>query len=135
MPVFDVIRISCLNAHNMYDSTAHINYLVSFTDIDEKNKSNIKMKVNHKGTITLIKKEVSKMKSKIILKTPHDVEEFVNAAAKCDGEVDLTRGVVFIDGKSLLGVMTMGLERELEVRVTGAPADKFKQVVKKFAVA
>ena len=75
------------------------------------------------------------MKSKIILKTPHDVEEFVNAAAKCDGEVDLTRGVVFIDGKSLLGVMTMGLERELEVTVTGAPADKFKQVVKKFAVA
>lgn len=74
------------------------------------------------------------MKTKIMLNTPQDVEEFVNAASGCDGEVDLTGGVVYIDGKSFLGVLTMGLKRELNVHTTEL-SPRFKEVVKKYQIA
>ena len=53
-------------------------------------------------------------KLRIKLSTPKDVEEFVNIASKYDYDIDLRSGVVYIDAKSFLGVMTMGLEKELD---------------------
>ena len=41
------------------------------------------------------------MKFKILLENTQDAEEFVNAASKCGGDIDLHSGVVYIDGKSL----------------------------------
>ncbi len=70
----------------------------------------------------------------IYLETPQQVEEFVNAAAKCECDVNLKSGVVYIDGKSLLGVLCMGLKRELEISAT-KPHPQLKRIAKKFAAA
>lgn len=75
------------------------------------------------------------MKFKIRLENTQDAEEFVKAATKCGGDVDLHSGVVYIDGKSLLGVLAMGIKREMEVYVSEHTGDSFKNAVKKFVVA
>ena len=38
------------------------------------------------------------MKFKIRLENTQDAEEFVSAASKCGGDIDLHSGVVYIDG-------------------------------------
>lgn len=76
------------------------------------------------------------MKFKIKLQNAKDAQEFVNAAVKCGADVDLHSGVVYIDGKSILGVLAMGIQREMSVHVTSADVDpSFSKVVKKFAIA
>ena len=76
------------------------------------------------------------MKFKIRLESANDAQEFVNAATKCGADVDLHCGVVYIDGKSLLGVLAMGISRELSVIVQGTSVDPtFNDVVNKFAIA
>jgi phosphotransferase system HPr-like phosphotransfer protein len=75
------------------------------------------------------------MKFKIRLENTQDAEEFVTAAAKCGGDVDLHSGVVYIDGKSLLGVLAMGIKRDMDVYVAVHIEPSFKNAVKKFVVA
>ena len=75
------------------------------------------------------------MKFKIRLENTKDAEEFVNAASQCGGDVDLHSGVVYIDGKSLLGVMAMGIKREMDVHVSEHVYASFKNEVEKFVVA
>ena len=75
------------------------------------------------------------MKFKIMLENTRDAEEFVKAATKCGGNVDLHSGVVYIDGKSLLGVLAMGIKRELDVYVSECTDVAFKKAIKKFVVA
>ena len=75
------------------------------------------------------------MKFKIRLENTQDAEEFVTAAAKCGSDVDLHSGVVYIDGKSLLGVLAMGIKRDMDVYVSDHIEPSFKNAVKKFVVA
>ncbi|MBO6129314.1 MAG: HPr family phosphocarrier protein [Pseudobutyrivibrio sp.] len=75
------------------------------------------------------------MKFKIRLENTQDAEEFVKAAALCGGDVDLHSGVVYIDGKSLLGVLAMGIKREMEVYVSEHSDASFVNAIKKFVVA
>ena len=75
------------------------------------------------------------MKFKIRLENTHDAEEFVKAASMCGGDVDLHSGVVYIDGKSLLGVLAMGIKRDMNVSVSNTEDTFFKKAVQKFVVA
>lgn len=75
------------------------------------------------------------MMFKIRLENVKDAEEFVNAASECGGDVDLHSGVVYIDGKSLLGVMAMGIKRDLNVYLNNPADSSFKNAVGKFVVA
>ena len=50
---------------------------------------------------------------KICLKKPDDVKEFVRAARKCEFDVDLAYNSAVVDGKSILGVFALGLEKPL----------------------
>ncbi len=75
------------------------------------------------------------MKFKIRLENTQDAEEFVKAATLCGGDVDLHSGVVYIDGKSLLGVLAMGIKREMEVYVSEHADSSFANAIKKFVVA
>ena len=53
--------------------------------------------------------------AKIKLNTVADVKDFVNAAEKCQHDVDVSYNRVVIDAKSLMGVMTMDLNNILTV--------------------
>ena len=63
-----------------------------------------------------------------------EVEEFVKAASKCDFDIDVYYNRFLIDAKSILGVLSLDLTRELTVDCHGESRE-FDRTLKKFAVA
>lgn len=59
---------------------------------------------------------------KIKLVTINEAKDFVTAAMKCDFDVDVYYNRVVIDAKSILGVLSLDLTRELTVRMYGENA-------------
>lgn len=72
--------------------------------------------------------------AKIRLSATADVEEFVSAASKCEYDVDVFYNRFIIDAKSILGVLSMDLSRELTVKCYGDDPQFFNRI-QKFAVA
>lgn len=70
----------------------------------------------------------------IKLNATEDVKEFVNAASKCDFDIDISYDRVIIDAKSMLGVLSMDLTKKLTVLCYGESSE-FDQTLRKFAVA
>ena len=56
---------------------------------------------------------------KIMLPTVADAKEFVARASRCDFDIDIFYNRVVIDAKSILGVLSLDLTRELTVTVNG----------------
>lgn len=63
-----------------------------------------------------------------------DVAEFVDAAEKCEFDVDVISGNLYVDAKSLLGVMSMGFDRKLRVLYRDHDP-RFEHKLQKFCVA
>ena len=63
-----------------------------------------------------------------------DVHDFVKAATKCDFDIDVYYNRFLIDAKSILGVLSLDLTRELTVDCHGESRE-FDRTLKKFAVA
>lgn len=59
---------------------------------------------------------------KIKLVTIEEAKAFVTAAMKCDFDIDVYYNRVVIDAKSILGVLSLDLTRELTVRMYGGDA-------------
>ncbi len=74
------------------------------------------------------------MECHIKLNRAEDVQEFVDAASRCDFDIDVFYNRVVIDAKSMLGVLSMDLSKVLTVKCHGESQD-FGKVVAKFAVA
>ena len=72
--------------------------------------------------------------SKIKLNATEEVQEFVNAATKCDFDIDLYYNRFLIDAKSILGILSMDLTKVLTVECHGE-SKEFDRTLKKFAVA
>ena len=70
----------------------------------------------------------------IRLNETEDVKEFVNEAAKCDFDIDISYNRIIIDAKSILGVLSMDLTRVLTVQCHGE-SKEFNRILQKFAVA
>ena len=65
-------------------------------------------------------KELNIMKQKrIFLPTIEDAKKFVEAASKCDFEIDIFYNRIIIDAKSILGVLSLDLTRVLTVEYNG----------------
>lgn len=74
------------------------------------------------------------VEKQIKLSAAEDVKEFVAAASKSEFDIDVFYNRIIIDAKSILGVLSMDLTRELTVRCYGEdPA--FFQRIQKYAVA
>lgn len=54
--------------------------------------------------------------AKIKLNAVADVKDFVNAAERCQHDVDVSYNRIIIDAKSLIGVMSMDLNNVLTVK-------------------
>lgn len=61
-----------------------------------------------------------------------ELKEFVDAATKCDFEIDLKYKRMLVDAKSMLGVLGIGINKEFNV-CYGEINDNFETVVEKFA--
>ena len=72
--------------------------------------------------------------SKIKLNATEEVQEFVNAATKCDFDIDIYYNRFLIDAKSILGILSMDLTKVLTVECHGE-SKEFDRALKKFAVA
>ena len=52
-------------------------------------------------------------REKIMLKTISDVKAFVNSVAKYDFDVDLLSGRYAVDAKSIMGIFSLDLSKEI----------------------
>lgn len=73
------------------------------------------------------------LEKKIRLRAVDDVCEFVQAAEKCDFNVNIFSNKMMINAKSILGVMSIDLTKTLTVKY-GMRNGEFEQVLDKFAV-
>ena len=69
----------------------------------------------------------------IRLNAAEDVREFVNAASKCDFDIDIFYNRIIIDAKPILGILSMDLTKNLTVKCYGENPH-FNEVIAKFAV-
>lgn len=70
---------------------------------------------------------------KIKFSVADQVKEFVAAAGKCDFDIDVLYQRAAIDGKSYLGIMSLGLPKELTVKYSGENV-AFEAVMDKYVV-
>lgn len=60
---------------------------------------------------------------KIMLPTVADAKEFVQMASRCDFDIDIFYNRIVIDAKSILGVLSLDLTRELTVSMNDEDAE------------
>ena len=70
---------------------------------------------------------------KLTLKTPDEIVEFVNTVSKYEFDVDVRRGRVVVDAKSLLGIMHLGLNSILELKMHTADGEELETELLKYA--
>lgn len=76
-----------------------------------------------------------KMNEKIIrLADVDEVCDFVRAAGMCDFDIDIYDQRMVIDAKSILGVLGLGIRKELTVKYGGEDIT-FENVLNKYAIA
>lgn len=70
---------------------------------------------------------------KIRLSDTEEVKDFVRAAGKCDFDIDVFYNRAVIDAKSLLGMLYLGIGKELTVKYGGQDVC-FERNIQKYAV-
>lgn len=70
----------------------------------------------------------------IFLKTINDVKEFVNIVARCDYDVDIVSGRYAIDAKSIMGIFSLDLSKELTLKIHSDDAQPLLDDLKDFIV-
>lgn len=69
---------------------------------------------------------------KLIFNSPDDILDFVNKVEKYPYAMDLKKGRIVIDAKSLLGIMSMGIKSEIELKVYEENCDDLKDEISKY---
>lgn len=70
---------------------------------------------------------------KIRLSDTEEVKDFVRAAGECDFDIDVFYNRAVIDAKSILGMLYLGLCKDLTIKY-GDTNPGFEKIVKKYAV-
>lgn len=63
-----------------------------------------------------------------------EVKNFVEAASRCDFDIDISYNRFTVDAKSIVGVLGLDLNRVLTVTYNGYDAE-FEKLLKRFAMA
>lgn len=71
---------------------------------------------------------------KVKISTINDVKKFVNAVAKYDFDVDLISGRYAIDAKSIMGIFSIDLSKELIMKAHTDNADLVKADLAEYIV-
>lgn len=61
-------------------------------------------------------------------------KEFVNITFKAENDVDLICGKYHIDGKSIMGIFSLELDRPIEMEMSDADMEKLKSQFEKFMI-
>ena len=73
-------------------------------------------------------------REKIMLKTISDVKAFVNSVAKYDFDVDLLSGRYAVDAKSIMGIFSLDLSKEITLEVYSDHCDDLMEELKPFII-
>lgn len=70
----------------------------------------------------------------IMLKTITDVKAFVNSVAKYNFDVDLLSGRYAVDAKSIMGIFSLDLSKEITMQIHSDDCQDFLNEIKPFIV-
>ncbi len=62
-------------------------------------------------------------RKEVVFHSVEEVQSFVNQAERWPADVDVSLGSCMVDGKSLLGVLSLGIHKKLNVTVHDRPAE------------
>lgn len=74
-------------------------------------------------------------KMKVVFKNVDEIGNFVDIVSKYPYEMDLAKGRIVIDAKSLLGIIALGVLTELDLIVHSEMLDGLNDELQGFAVA
>lgn len=69
---------------------------------------------------------------KILLSSINDVKKFVNLVSKYDFDVDLVSDRYVVDAKSIMGIFSLDLSKEIKVQIHSDACDEFVSELKPF---
>ena len=70
---------------------------------------------------------------KITFKHPEEIREFVNMVSKYDFDIDVRRGRVVVDAKSLLRIMHLGLNNVMDLKLHSDDCEELQKKILKYA--
>ena len=71
----------------------------------------------------------------VTFRSPEEILSFLNTVEKYDIAMDMIRGRLTVDAKSLLGLMKPGLNNVAELRVYGEDCDQLRQEISRYVAA
>lgn len=74
-------------------------------------------------------------KMKVVFKNVDEIRDFVGIVSKYPYEMDLAKGRIVIDAKSLLGIVTLGILNEVDLIVHSDVWDGLGDEIREFVVA
>ena len=72
--------------------------------------------------------------TKICINTINDVKNFVNIVTKCDYDVDIISGRYAIDAKSIMGIFSLDLSKELTLNIHSDNCGAFLDEINSYIV-
>ena len=72
--------------------------------------------------------------AKININTINDVKEFVSLLSKCNYDVDIVSGRYAIDAKSIMGIFSLDLSKELTLNIHSEDCADFLDAISKYIV-
>lgn len=70
----------------------------------------------------------------IKFKNPEEILNFVNTVTKYPYEMDMKRGRFTVDAKSLMGIMNLGLNSPIELRIYGEDGSEYEDLKKAISI-
>ena len=70
---------------------------------------------------------------KITFKHPDEILDFVNTVSKYEFDMDMKKGHVVVDAKSLLGIMHLGINNEIALRMHTDDCEELCREIAKYA--
>lgn len=71
---------------------------------------------------------------KININTINDVKNFVSIVSRCDYDVDIVSGRYAIDAKSIMGIFSLDLSKELTLNIHSDDCADFLDQIKEYMV-
>lgn len=71
----------------------------------------------------------------IKFRNPEEVLEFVNKVAKYPYDMDMKRGRFVVDAKSILGIMNLGFNNPIELKIYDEDCSELKDELSKYKAA
>ena len=71
---------------------------------------------------------------KISINTINDVKNFVSIVSRCDYDVDIVSGRYAIDAKSIMGIFSLDLSKELTLNIHSDDCADFLDQIKEYIV-